>query len=354
MTVQMKRTVGDIIVGVDTDKKHYVFTVREQGVNIMHKTLVAVPAALHNYIKKQFPGKNPIYVYEAGPTGFGLYDYLTALKVPCHVISTLSMPVAKCETVKNNGIDSRKLAEYMEAGKLRSIRVPMNEYRELRHLTKVRELCVSYRTKAKQRIKGLLLYSSISDSKLDASKHWSTGYIGTLRDLKITPAERYRLDCLLEDLDYARLNLIKTHKELKTFCKTYPNVRKNVKYLESIPGIGFITAVTILGKIGEPSLLRYSKEIASFLGLTQWEYSTGDVQSRGSITHFGNKVLRKLLVECAWAAIRKDVRLNQFYHRIKNRNNPKYASQIAIVAVARKMTQIIYRVLKEQRCYAQY
>lgn len=350
----IKKTDYDIVVGVDVDKKHFVFTVREQGVNIMHKTLPANPAALHNYIKKSFPSKRPIYVYEAGPTGFGLYDYLTLLGVPCQVISPLSMPVAKNEIVKNNRIDSGKLAEYFELGKLKSIRVPVNEYRELRHLTRVRERYVSHRTKAKQRIKGLLLYTSLNNPLLDDMVHWSTGYIKSLRDLSATSAVRFRLDSLLDDLDYARRNTIMVHKELKTFCKKYPNINRNITYLISIPGIGFIIAVTILGKIGDPSLLKNSRELAAFLGLSQWESSTGDTENRGSITHFGNKVLRRLLTEAAWSSIRKDVRLNQFYCRIKNRNNPRRASKIAIVAVARKMTQIIYRVLKDQRCYINY
>ena len=353
MTI-FQKTEHDIVVGVDVDKKHFVFTVREQGVNIMHKTLVSNPATLHNYIKKSFPSKRPIYVYEAGPTGFGLYDYLTSLTVPCRVISTLSMPVAKNETVKNNRIDSRKLAEYLELGKLKTIRVPVNEYRELRHLTKVRELYVSHRTKAKQRIKGLLLYTSLNNPILDDMTHWSTGYIKSLRDIPTTSAVRFRLNGLLDDLDYARKNIITVHRELKTFCKKYPNINRNITYLMSIPGIGFIIAVTILGKIGDPALLKNPRELAAFLGLSQWEESTGDTENRGSITHLGNKVLRRLLTEAAWSAIRKDTRLNQFYRRIKNRNNPKYASRIAIVAVARKMTQIIYRVLKDQRCYVNY
>lgn len=353
MTI-FKKADHDIIVGVDVDKKHFVFTVREQGLNIMHKTIVSNPAALHNYIKKSFPSKRLIYVYEAGPTGFGLYDYLTSLNVPCQVISPLSMPVAKSETVKNNRIDSKKLAEYLALGKLKPIRVPVNEYRELRHLTKVRELYVSHRIKAKQRIKGLLLYTSLNNPLLDDMAHWSGGYIKSLRDLVTTSAVRFRLDGLLDDLDYARRNIITVQKELKTFCKAYPNINRYVEYLISIPGIGFIIAVTILGKIGDPSLLRNPRELAAFLGLSQWESSTGDTENRGSITHFGNKVLRRLLTEAAWSAIRKDTRLNQFYRRIKNRNNPKCAAKIAIVAVARKMTHIIYRVLKDQRCYVNY
>ena len=60
------------------------------------------------------------------------------------------------------------------------------------------------------------------------------------------------------------------------------------------------------------------------------------------------------MVEAAWVAIRKDTQLKQFFDRVKSRNHPKVASRIAITAVARKITQIIYRVLKDERNYIQY
>ena len=110
----------------------------------------------------------------------------------------------------------------------------------------------------------------------------------------------------------------------------------------------------LLGKIGDPRHLQNPRELASFVGLTPRERSTGDAVSRGSITHLGDKNLRYLLVEAAWVAIRKDTQLNQFYERIKSKNHPRMASKIAITAVARKLTQIIYRVLKDERNYIQH
>jgi len=62
-------------------------------------------------------------------------------------------------------------------------------------------------------------------------------------------------------------------------------------------------------------------------------------------------VLRSLLVEAAWANIAKDARLRQFYDRIRAKHHPQVGARKAIVAVARKLTLIIYRVLKEQREY---
>jgi transposase len=110
----------------------------------------------------------------------------------------------------------------------------------------------------------------------------------------------------------------------------------------------------LLGKIGDPENLENPRELASFIGITPKEKSSGDSTNRGSITHMGDKTLRFFMVEAAWVAIRKDTQLSQFYNRIKSKHHPKAASRIAITAVARKMTQIIYRVLKDKRDYIKY
>lgn len=65
----------------------------------------------------------------------------------------------------------------------------------------------------------------------------------------------------------------------------------------------------------------------------------------------GNNILRSLLVESAWIAIRYNKQLAQVYHRIRSRHPVGIGSRKAIVAIARKLTLIIYRVLKDQREY---
>jgi hypothetical protein len=61
--------------------------------------------------------------------------------------------------------------------------------------------------------------------------------------------------------------------------------------------------------------------------------------------------LRNKLIQSAWTAIKKDPELRAFYRRIYQRHAKKVAARKAIVAVARKLTNRIYVVLKEQRPY---
>jgi len=312
------------------------------------------PEHLYNYINNHFDHNKVICAYEAGPTGFHLYDYLCKQDIVCLITSPSSIPTARNETVKNNRIDSVKIADYLMSGKLKPIRVPQGAYRELRDLVKIYENYTTDRKVARQRIKALLLYSNLYPLLKDSDAGWSSNYIKELKNIECSFAVRQRLDMLIEDLEYARKKLLSVHRTLKLFCIENDQINQYMQYLQSIPGIGFTIAIMFLGKIGDPKDLQNPRELAAFVGLTPRENSTGDSVNRGPITHLGDKTLRYLLVEAAWVAIRKDTLLAQFYHRIKNKNHPKAAARIAITAVARKLTQIIYRVLKDERNYIQH
>ena len=341
----------DIFIGIDVDKNSFSFTVMNHHNMSRAKRMPSNPEHFYNYIQNHFDSKQVLCAYEAGPTGFHLHDHLRERSQPCLIVPPLSIPKARNERVKNNRLDSEKIARYLKSGELKSIRVPYGAYRELRQLVQMRDNYARNLKITKQRIKSLLLYAHLDPELKDVRQNWSNNYIKHLKQISCSPAIRQRLDMLLMDLDYARKQTLSITIQLKSFCKNDEDISRYISYLDSIPGIGFITAVTILGRIGDPQNLKDLRELAAFIGLVPSERSTGESINQGSITHLGNRNLRSLLIEVAWVAIRRDTELNQFYHRIKKRHHPKIAARKAIVAVARKLTQRIYRVLKEQRLY---
>ena len=341
----------DVFIGIDVDKKSFAFTVQDHNIMNRSKKIPSSPEQLYNYIRNNFDGQNVLCAYEAGPTGYHLYDYLTQKEQPCVMVSPASVPKASNERVKNNRLDSNRIARYLKSGELKPIRVPSEPYRELRELMGIRHNYSNQSKIAKQRIKALVLFEHLGDPVGDEDQRWSGAYIRHLKKLPCSSVIRSKLDMLLSDLDYAREQQLKVIKELKRFCVTHAEIDSYRRYLQSIPGIGFITSLAILARIGDPSNLTNVREIGAFTGLVPREKSTGDTVHHGSITHLGNSELRALLVEASWVAIRRDAELGQFYHRIKSRHHPQAAAKKAIVAVARKLTPRIYKVLKEQRTY---
>lgn len=162
------------------------------------------------------------------------------------------------------------------------------------------------------------------------------------------------MDLLLKDLEDARQRILLVLRQMRQFSASQEAISKNLAYLQSIPGFGFIVSTYLLARSGDPVCLKNVRELGAFSGIVPREYSTGDNLQRGSITHMGDRTLRWLLVQAAWVAIRKDKELAQFFSRIRSNRGKKEGANIAIVAVARKLTCRAYRVLKDQRPYVSH
>src|SRR5689334_13361835 len=76
----------DIFIGLDVDKKKIAITCTDHGTLCRSLSMPYSATQLLNYTRKHFAGQRVAFAYEAGPTGFGLYDELTAAQHPCVVV----------------------------------------------------------------------------------------------------------------------------------------------------------------------------------------------------------------------------------------------------------------------------
>ena len=145
----------DVFAGLDVDKRSISVTFANHQGFIRSLSMPYKVEHLVNYVRKHFSDQKIAFAYEAGPTGYGLYDGLAAQAYPCLVVAPSMIPKAPGQRVKTNRLDSRGLSENLRGGQLRSIHVPSAIYRELRHLTQLRDTFVSEMVAMKQRIKSL-------------------------------------------------------------------------------------------------------------------------------------------------------------------------------------------------------
>ena len=339
----------DIFAGLDVDKKSMAVVITDHGGAMRSLRLEHSATPLMNYIRKHFPGQRVAFAYEAGPTGFGLHDELVGQGYTCVVTAPSKVPRAPGERVKTNRLDGRKLSESLRGGQLPGIHVPARCYRDLRHLVQLRDTHVAQLTATKLRIKSLLLYEGIAFP--DPQGKWSAKAMRELEQLACSKSVRYKLDDLLQTLEFHFYAASRTTKEIRRYCLQDASLQQSIKWLQSLPGIGWIVASHLVARLGDPKEIANGRKIAGFLGLVSSEHSTGDKENRGPITRAGDSRLRNKLIQSAWIAIKKDAELHAFYQRIYQRNPKKVAARKAIVAVARKLTARIYVVLKEQRPY---
>ena len=84
----------DVFIGMDVDKRSISITVLTHEEEVMQRKLPYSSANLLNLVGKRLADKRIAFVYEAGPTGYGLYDDITAAGFTCLVVSPASTPTA--------------------------------------------------------------------------------------------------------------------------------------------------------------------------------------------------------------------------------------------------------------------
>ena len=341
----------DIFGGLDVDKKSIAVTFMSQQGRIQSFSIPTRAEYLLNYVGKHFAGKKIAFAYEAGPTGWGLYDSLTSQGHACVVAAPAMIPKVPGQRVKTNRLDSQKLSEHLRGGQLKSVHVPSESYRQLRQLVQLRDTFVQQIVATKLRIKAMLLFEGLEFPPAPAGSQWSLMVREKLKELPCSGAVRFKLDQLLESLQATEKQVLKTTREIRRFYRQDAELSQRTALLKTIPGIGEIVASHLLARIGDPQQMTNVRQLAGFIGLAPTERSTGERVARGSITRSGDGKLRSKLIQAAWSAIRQDAELREFYRSVYGRHPRDRAGRKAIVAVARKLTTRIYAVLKQQRPY---
>ena len=119
---------------------------------------------------------------------------------------------------------------------------------------------------------------------------------------------------------------------------------EEIELLQTVPGVGPITAAAFIAAVGDPSRFATSGHVASYLGLVPSSHSSGDSERGGRITKEGNGALRALLCECAHQARRTAHPLNPYHRKL----SAQKGSMRATVAVAHRLARILYQVWKKR------
>lgn len=124
---------------------------------------------------------------------------------------------------------------------------------------------------------------------------------------------------------------------------------EKMKIISSIPGIGNLTAVTIIAETNGFELITNKKQLVSYAGLDVKEKTSGtSVKSKPRISKRGNRNLRKVMHFPALAAIRTDERFRYIFLRLVSRHGIKMK---AIVAIQRKLLELTFILWKNNSYY---
>lgn len=336
-------------IGIDTHLKSWRITIRNSGIELKTFSMNPSPDELYKYLNNHYPDGIFLIVYEAGFCGFWPQRRFTELCLSCIVVNPADVPSSNKEKVhKSDPIDSRKLARELENGSLKSIYVPDIYSEQLRSLMRLRFRLVQNQTRLKNRIKMLLYnYGIIIPKEHTTNSRWSGYFIHWLKSVKLhCSAGEFTLKNLLLQLEQTRENLKNVLKQLREESKN-TNIYPVISSLCSVPGIAFITAMSLYTEIIDIKRFDTFEKLCSYVGLVPSVYSSGETEFTRGISFRHNKFLRPLLVEAAWTAVKKDPALTLRFNEL-SKLMPK---QKAIIRIAKKLLRRIKHVWVNQDNY---
>lgn len=338
-------------VGIDYHKKSWKVTVL--GEQYEHKTMSQNPDPniLASYLHRHFPGGEYKAVYEAGFSGFKTCRELESLGVNCIVIHPADVPTSQKEKLqKTDKADSRKLARCLRGNQFDAIHIPAPFLEADRALVRQRFRFSKDVSRIKNRVKSLLFQFGIDiPESLTASqsRYWSKAYTNWLTNIK-TKEDSLKLviDNYVRAGELLRKELLLLNRQLRDLSQSKRYI-KNYHLLISIPGIGLITAITILVQLGDISRFKRLDELCNYVGLVPKMYASGEKMVTGKMIKRGRKEIKIMLIEASWDAIRLDPALMlKFNQLIKTMPKNK-----AIIRIARKILSRIRFVLNNQVPY---
>ena len=384
------------IVGIDIGKNHHEASIvspegKQIGRSLRFATTHKGADSLMSFIFKNIGNSPCVFGMEAtGHYWYPIYSFLKAKGYTIYVINPIqsdSLRKMYIRQTKNDSIDSFLIAEVIRFGQFGTTSMADENILAMRQLCRYRDSVISSRTEIKLRI-GTIMEQIFPEYEKQFSSLWVSTSMGILEKY-LTPEniENAPIDELFEiikDKSHNRLTRAKAisikeaaadtfgikiaqdafsfqlkqlidrmnflDKQIEALdCQILEYYEKFDCYLHTIPGIGIIGAATILAEIGDISRFKNSSSLIAFAGIDPTVRQSGEFNStHNHMSKRGSPYLRHAIFLAATTCSFHNSPLNAYYK--KKRDQGKH-HLTATRAVARKLTTVIYAVLRDSKPY---
>ena len=304
-------------LGIDISKADFHVHLL-QGAHSAKRSFPNAPAGyaqLDRWLKNRKSTALHACMEATGAYWLGLATHLHASEVAVSVVNPArikSFARSQLRRTKTDVVDAEIIADFCRTQAPGRWEPPLREHQEIRALLTYRDHLVAEKVRAKQLI--------------------ATVYQADVFQLTARAHQKQ-----LEDL------IDSTEKQMRALIASTPSLLQATQLLESIPGIGWLTAASLAVRL-PMDRLSTSKAAAAHAGLTPRERQSGtSVHGRPRICKTGDAQLRKALYMPALAALRGTSHLAQFGARLKAAGKP---GKVVIAAMMRKLVTIAYAILK--------
>ena len=296
---------------------------------------------ISQYLQGNVP-RETYAVLEATRNWAFMYDLLAEHVARVELAHPKELKAIATAAVKTDRIDAKVLANLARLNFLPTSYAASKEIRDLRLYTRHREWRVRQRTQAKNRIHAVLARYNLVSPVADLFGTQGREFLEQAHGVMRPTAQRVVAD---------NLNLIEHLDEqieaLEADLEFNDEQQQDIKLMKTMPGVGQVTATTILAEIGDIQRFSSPKALCHWAGLTPRVRKSDQVVHHGRITKQGSPYLRAAMTRAATVASRSSKR---WYH-LHEKLLPRCGKTGAKVAVARHLLTVVYCMLKRQQPY---
>lgn len=247
---------------------------------------------------------------------------------------------------KNDAADAEAICEAVTRPTMRFVAVKSANAQSILMLHRARHLLVRQRTAQVSALRAHLAEYGIVAPKGRAHVGELVAVLDTGEGL-LPELARQTLLLIAGMIEGLSTQIRKIEIELMAWHRTNPACRR----LETVPGIGFLTATALVATVGDAKVFRSGRQFAAWLGLVPKQHSSGGKERMGGISKMGDRYLRHLLVIGATAIVRYTRRKSTPVSIWANRLLERKPARLVTVAVANKMARIAWAVMAREENY---
>jgi transposase len=337
----------DIILAVDYHQKACVVrqlntaTGEEKVMKDLPTRAPMIRGLLRDARRELAPGGRVIWIMES-TTGWPRVKTLVEKEGAVFILANvLQMPLPpKAFRKKTDKLDTARLMREYLNGSLPVSFQPDAGWRRLRRLTGLRQDIVRRQTAVRNWINRYIAHETWGPTP----RYNSVRGRGLLRRLALGGTDRFVMQSRLDELDQIEARLRPVEEEILREWASRPEAQR----LDAIKGIGAVTAVSILSRIGPVERFRDAEALIAYAGLAPGVQRSDETCRVGHLGGGGTDAsLRFFLLEATmWA--RQVPRFNGVYERVRRKRGMK----IARLVVARALLRSMYRMLKDGVAFA--
>jgi transposase len=298
-------------------------------------------AEVAGYLEQHVP-QETYAVLEATRNWPFMYDMLAEHVERVELAHPKEVKAIANAAVKTDRIDANVLAHLARMNYLPTAYAAPKEFRDLRLYTRHRSWLIGHRTQAKNRIQAVLASYNLVSPVSDLFGAKGREFLEEVKEDLRPAAQRVIMDNL--SLIY---RLDEQIMELEQEIPLTEEQAHNIQLLMSIPGVGKVTALTILAEVGQISRFNSPKSLCNWAGLTPRVRKSDAIVRHGKISKQGSAYLRSAMGQAAMVASRFSPRWYRVHEQLAKRCGKRGAK----VAVARRLLTVIYYMLKRGQVY---